>query len=97
MIDFEAELRQKVQALYRIALDFLSEEEARELFCSVTKRGRGKRGLGRDRNPRPNKEAERRRRSREAGLQIEIERELTEADLRRLEQSFRDRLNGIAG
>jgi hypothetical protein len=38
MIDLQAELKQRIQALYEIALDFLSEEEARDLFCSVTKR-----------------------------------------------------------
>jgi hypothetical protein len=94
MIDFEAVLRQRVQALYQIAQDFLGEDEARDLFCSITKRRRGKRGLGRTLVDRPSKEAERKRRARE--LRMELERELTEADLRHLEQSFIDRVNGIA-
>jgi hypothetical protein len=96
MIDFKAELRQRVEALYKIALDFLDEDEARDLFCSVTKRGRGKRGLGRNPTQPPTKEAERKRRAREREIRMEIGRELTETDLRHLEQSFIDRVNGIA-
>ena len=83
-----------MQALYQIAQDFLGEDEARDLFCSITKRRRGKRGLGRTLVDRPSKEAERKRRAREP--RMELERELTEADLRHLEQSFIDRVNGIA-
>jgi hypothetical protein len=98
MIDFKAELRQRLQALYEIALDFLDEDEARDLFCSITKRRRGKRGLGRNPNPHPEPEAERKRRARDPArrFKIEVERELTETDLRRLEQSFTDRLTAIA-
>lgn len=94
MIDFEVELRQRLQVLYEIALDFLDEDEARDLFCSITKRKRGKRGVGRNPNRCPSKEAERKRRAREP--RWEFARELTEADLRRLEQSFTDRLAAIA-
>ena len=53
MIDFEVELRQRLQVLYEIALDFLDEDEARDLFCSITKRKRGKRGVGRNPNRCP--------------------------------------------
>jgi hypothetical protein len=94
MIDFKVELRQRLEVLYEIALDFLHEDEARDLFCSSTKRRRGKRGPGRNPNRCPSKEAERKRRAREPRL--ELPRELTEADLRRLEQSFEDRLAAIA-
>lgn len=97
MIDLEAELKQRIQALYEIALGFLSEEEARHLFCSITKRGRGKRGLGRNPDPRPSKDAERKRRAREGPpLNIEIVRSLTEEDLRGIERSFIDRMDSIA-
>lgn len=94
MIDFEAVLRQKVQGLYRIASDFLGEDQARDLFLSVTKRGRGKRGLGRTPSDHPSEGAERKRLAR--APRFTIERELTEADLRVLEQSFTDRLKEIA-
>jgi hypothetical protein len=97
MIDLQAELKQRIQALYEIALDFLSEEEARDLFCSVTKRRRGKRGLGRNPNPRPTKETKRKRDAREP--RMEIERVLTEADLtdlRKSDQLLIDRMDGIA-
>jgi hypothetical protein len=96
MIDWEAELKRRLQALYAIALDFMSEEEARALFCSVTKRGRGKRGPSRNSNPPPSKEAERKRRVREGPpLQFEVVRPLTKADIERIDQHFIDRLNGI--
>jgi hypothetical protein len=91
MIDLEAELRRRVQALYRVALDLMSEEEARDLFCSITKRGRGKRGSGRNPGP-PSKEAERKRRAREP--KYEIVGELTEADLYLLDKYTQARLNG---
>lgn len=52
MVDLQAELKRRLQALYEIALGFLSEEEARDLFCSIRKRGRGKRGHGLNPNPR---------------------------------------------
>jgi hypothetical protein len=78
MIDFEAVLKQKVQGLYKIASDFLGEEEARDLFRSVTKLGRGKRGLGQNPSVRPSKATERKRLAR--APQFAIERELTEAD-----------------
>ena len=95
MIDFKAELRRRVQALYKIALDFLDEDEARDLFCSIMKRGRGKRGLGRNPAHTLTSAAERKRRARESRFKFELVRELTEADLRRLEQSFIDRLDAI--
>jgi hypothetical protein len=93
MIDFEAEIKQAARALYRIACDFMGEEEGRDLFISITKRGRGKRGLGRNPSPNPSKGTERKRVARMP--RIEIGRELTEDDLRRLDQSFRDRMSGI--
>ena len=97
MIDLEAELKQRIQALYEIALDFLSEEEARHLFCSITKRGRGKRGPGRSPHPRPGKDAERKRRAREGPpLHVEIVRSLTEEDVRSIDQFYIDRMDSIA-
>lgn len=96
MVDLQAELKRKLQALYEIALGFLSEEEAHDLFCSITKRGRGKRGHGLNPNPRPTKEAERKRQAREPSIRFEIVRELTKEDLRRRDQYFIDRMNAIA-
>jgi len=95
MIDWEAELKRRLRALYAIALDFMSKEEARALFCSITKRGRGKRGPARTLNPPPSKEAERKRRAREPRIEFENERPLTEADIERMDQHFLDRLNSI--
>jgi hypothetical protein len=61
MIDFKAEIKQVAGELYKIALDYMDEEEARDLFISITKRGRGKRGFGRNPFPaqarRPNESA----------------------------------------
>jgi hypothetical protein len=105
MVDLKAELERKLRALYQVALEFMSEEEVHDLFRSVIpKRGVGQRGPdlhGRGGKPRStSKEALRKRRSREAretrGVSIEIERELTEADLRESEQSIIDRMNSIA-
>ena len=96
MVDLQAELKRRLQALYEIALGFLSEEEARDLFCSITKRGRGKRRHGLNPNPRPSKEAERKRRAREPALRFEIVGELTEEDLRRSDQFFIDQMDSIA-
>jgi len=97
MIDLEAELKRRRQELYAIALDLMTEEEARALFYSIPKHGRGKRGLARNPNPIPSKDAERKRRTREGPpLQIEIERALTKADIERMDQYFIDRMNGIA-
>jgi hypothetical protein len=67
----------------------LSEEEARDLFCSNTKRGRGKRGHGLNPNPHPTPETERKRRAREPALGFEIIHELTEENLRRSDQFYR--------
>jgi hypothetical protein len=92
----EAELKRRLQALYAIALDLMSEEEARVLFHSIPKRGRGKRGPARNYNPPPNKEAERKRRAREPRIEIEIVRSVTKEDIERLDQHFIDRMNGIA-
>jgi hypothetical protein len=97
MASAEAELKRRLQALYAIALDFMSEEEARVIFCSITKRGRGKRGRGRTPSCHPSKEAERKRRVREgAPLQLEIVRPLTKGDIEWADQHFRCRMNGIA-
>jgi hypothetical protein len=96
MVDLQAELKRRLQALYEIALGFLSEEEARDLFCSITKRGRGKRGHGLNRNPRPSKEAERKRHAREPAIRFEIERELTEEDLQKSDQFFIDQMDSLA-
>jgi hypothetical protein len=96
MVDLQAELKRRLQALYEIALGFLSEEEARDLFCSITKRGRGKRGHGLNPNPHPTPETERKRRAREPALGFEIIRELTEEELRRSDQFFIDQMNSIA-
>jgi hypothetical protein len=75
----------------------MSEEEARKLFCSVTKRSRGKRGPARNYNPPPSKEAERKRRAREPPqIEMEIVRSLTKEDIERSDQHFIDRMNGIA-
>jgi hypothetical protein len=94
-MDLEAELKRRVQALYEIALDLLSEEEARDLFCSVTKRARGKRGPGRSPMRSPSQEAERKRRKREVELHFEIVRPLTAADLLRMDEFYLGRMNGI--
>jgi hypothetical protein len=96
MVDFKAELERKVRALYQIALEFISEEEARALFCSVTKRGRGKRGPSRILDPSPNKDAERKRRAREPLITFEIERPLTEEDIRRSDKYFLGRMDSIS-
>jgi hypothetical protein len=94
---WEAELKRRLQALYAIALESMSEKEARALFCSITKRGRGKRGPARSSHPPPSKEAERKRRAREGPpVQIEIVRHLTEADIEGIDQHFIDRLNNVA-
>jgi hypothetical protein len=45
MIDLQAELKQKIQALYEIALDFLSEEEARDLSALSRSAGAQSEGL----------------------------------------------------
>jgi hypothetical protein len=92
----EAELRRRLQALYAIALDLMSEEEARALFCSIPKRGRGKRGPARNYNPPPSKEAKRKRRAREPRIEFVIGRSLTIEDIERSDQHFIDRMNGIA-
>jgi hypothetical protein len=95
--DLQAELKRRLQALYEIALDVMSDEEAGALFYSIPKRGRGKRGPGRNPHPTPSKDAVRKRRKREGPpLQIEIERELTKADIERMDQYFIDRMNRIA-
>jgi hypothetical protein len=44
---FKEEIKQVAGELYKIALDYMDEEEARDLFISITKRGHGKRGFGR--------------------------------------------------
>jgi hypothetical protein len=93
MIDVKAELRQRLQALYEIALGFLSEEEARDLFCSIAKRRPGKRGPARKLNPHPTKEADRKRRAREP--RIEFIRELTDGDLRTYDRVLLDRMDRI--
>ena len=93
MIYFKAEIKQVAGEFYKIALDYMDEEEARELFISITKRGRGKRGLGRNPSPNPSKGTERKRLARMP--RFEFVRNLTQDDLRTLEQSFRDRLNSI--
>ena len=95
MIDFKAEIKQVAGKLYKVALDYMDDEEARDLFISITKRGRGKRELGRNLVPNPSKATERKRLARVRRLDVEIERELTQDDLRTLEQSFRDRLSSI--
>jgi hypothetical protein len=91
----EAELKRRLQALYAIALDFMSEEEARVLFCSIPKRGRGKRGPARYYNAPPSKEAERKRRAREPRIEFKIVRSLTKDDIERSDQHLIDRMNGI--
>jgi hypothetical protein len=91
----EAELKRRLQALYAIALYLMSEEEARALFCSIPKRGRGKRGPARNYNPPPSKEAERKRRAREPRIEFEIVRSLTKEDIERLDQHFINRMNSI--
>jgi hypothetical protein len=85
----------ELQALYAIALDLMGEDEARSLFCSIPKRGRGKRGPARNYNPPPTKEAERKRRTREPRIEVEIVRRLTKEDIERLNQHYIDRMNGI--
>jgi hypothetical protein len=95
MVDLQAELKRRLQALYEIALGFLSEEEARNLFCSITKRGRGKRGRGLNPNPRPSREAERKRQAREPAVWLKVGRQLTEEDLRRWGQSLIDQMDSI--
>ena len=92
----EAELKRRLQALYAIALDLMSEEEARVLFCSIPKRGRGKRGPARNYVPPPSKEAERKRRAREPRIEFKVERNLTKDDIAKSDQYFIDRMNGIA-
>lgn len=93
----ETELRRKLQALYAIALDFMSEEEARALFCSITRRGRGKRGPGRNLHRSPTRETERKRRTREGPpIHFEVVRALTKADIEWGDQYFIDRMNAIA-
>jgi hypothetical protein len=95
-LDADTELRRRVRALHEIAVDFLGDEEARDLFCSVTKRGHGKRGPGRNPAPQPTKEAERKRRARLGIISMKLGRELTEEDLRRYNQHYIDRMNSIA-
>jgi hypothetical protein len=95
MIDFKAEIKQVAGELYKLALDFMDDEEARDLFISITKRGRGKRGLGRNPVPNPSTATERKRLARMRWFKLELGRELTQDDLRTLEQSFRDRLSSI--
>lgn len=95
MIDLQAELEKRLRALYALALDFLSEEEARTLFCSVTKRRRGQRGPGRKPSAAPNREAERKRRARNPPLHFRIERELTREDIERIDQLYLGRMDAI--
>jgi hypothetical protein len=91
----EAELRRRLQELYAIAVDCMSEEEARALFCSIPKRGRGKRGPARNYNPPPSKEAERKRRAREPRIEFVTVRDLTKEEVERLDQRYIDRMNSI--
>jgi hypothetical protein len=90
-----AELKRRLQALYAIALEFMGEEEARSLFCSIPKRARGKRGPARNYNPSPTKEAERKRRAREPHFELKIVRRLTKEDIERRDQHYIDLMNGI--
>ena len=73
----------------------MSEDDARALFYSIPKRGRGKRGQGRNPNPHPSKEAERKWRAREPQIEIDVVRALTEADLERLDRYYLGRMNGV--
>jgi hypothetical protein len=81
--DWEPDVKQAVTKLWNIAVERLGEDRARELFVTVTKRGRGKRGAGRN-LAAPSKAAARMRRSYipkdGQGLTIQVERELTEKD-----------------
>jgi hypothetical protein len=96
MPDADAELKRRVQALYEIAVGLLGEEEARDVFCSVTKRGRGKRGPGRNPQSRPTREAERKRLARTPKYKWKVIRSLTAGDYRDLNQYYIDAMNDIA-
>jgi hypothetical protein len=82
--DWEREVKQAIDNLWKFAVNLLEEDKARELFMAVTKHGRGKRGPGRILGS-PSKAAARMRRSYEekhfGDLTLEVERDLTEEDL----------------
>jgi hypothetical protein len=56
------------------------KKEARDVFCSISKRERGKRGPARHLYPDPSKDADRKRRAREPHIEFKIVRELTTED-----------------
>jgi hypothetical protein len=95
MIDFEAEIKQVSGELYKIALDYMDEEEARDFSFPSPSAGAGSGGFGRNPVPNPSPAIERKRLARMRGFKMELGRALTRDNLRRLEQSFRDRLNRI--
>jgi len=55
MIDFEAEIKQVSGELYKIALDYMDEEEARDFSFPSPSAGAGSGGFGRNPVPNPRK------------------------------------------
>jgi hypothetical protein len=98
--NWEPDVKRGIAELWRIAVELLGEDRARELFVHVTKRRRGQRGPGRNLGS-PSKAAKRMRLSyilkgAEGGTR-RIVRELTEEDLedlRRYEEEITDWLHG---